>query len=63
MGIIDKLLSRLFLSFFGIFYVTMFFFRTLFGEEIDYSDMLINTVYVALIITVAFFFFSRKHIK
>lgn len=63
MGIIEKLIARLFLSFFGLFYITMFFFRIIFGEEIDYSEMLINSVYVGLIIAATFFFFSRKHIK
>lgn len=63
MGIIEKLIARLFLSFFGLFYITMFFFRIIFGEEIDYSEMLINSVYVGLIIATTFFFFSRKHIK
>lgn len=63
MGIIEKLIGRLFLSFFGLFYITMFFFRIIFGEEIDYSEMLINSVYVGLIIAATFFFFSQKHIK
>jgi len=63
MGIIEKLIGRLFLSFFGLFYISMFFFRILFGEGIDYSEMLINSIYVALLVSAVFFFYANKKIK